>query len=109
MTHREGAPARAVVRTRLPTQLRDLAGVSGEVTLEVSGAVTLRSVLDSLEARFPMLKGTIRDRTTGKRRAFIRFFVGETDLSNTSPDAALPAEVARGNEALVVVGAMAGG
>ena len=90
-------PGVTVVRARLPTQLRDLAGVGGEVELE------------TLEAQFPVLKGTIRDRATGKRRAFIRFFVGEADLSNVSPDAALPEAVARGQEALVVVGAMAGG
>jgi hypothetical protein len=89
--------------------LRELAGVSGEVELEVSGAVTLRSVLDNLEERFPVLKGTMRDRASGKRRAFIRFFAGEDDLSNACPDAALPESVAGGREALVVVGAMAGG
>jgi hypothetical protein len=89
--------------------LRDLAGVSGEVSLEVTGAVTLRAVLDSLEEQFPVLKGTVRDRVSGKRRAFIRFFVGEADLSNASPDAVLPEAVARGQEAFVVVGAMAGG
>jgi hypothetical protein len=89
--------------------LRDLAGVRGEVELEVGGAVTLASVLGSLEERFPVLAGTIRDRASGKRRAFIRFFVGEDDLSDSSPDAALPAAVAAGTEALVVVGAMAGG
>lgn len=102
-------PGVTVVRARLPTQLRDLAGVGGEVELEILGAVTLASVLETLEAQFPVLKGTIRDRATGKRRAFIRFFVGEADLSNVSPDAALPEAVARGQEALVVVGAMAGG
>ncbi len=102
-------PGLGVVRARLPAQLRDLAGVSGEVKLEVTGAVTLRSVLDSLEEQFPVLKGTVRDRATGERRAFIRFFVGEADLSNASPDAVLPEAVARGGEPLVVVGAMAGG
>ncbi len=92
------------VRVRLPAQLRILAGVPGEAFVEVTGAVTQRSVLDALETAYPMLRGTTRERATGKRRAFIRFFVGEADLSNLSPDA-----VARGQEAQVVVGAMAGG
>jgi molybdopterin converting factor small subunit len=97
------------VRVRLPAQLRDLAGVDGEVKVDVAGAVTLRSVLDGLEAQFPALKGTVRDRVTAKRRAFIRFFAGEADLSNEPPDTVLPEAVARSREPLVVVGAMAGG
>jgi molybdopterin converting factor small subunit len=98
-----------LVRVRLPAQLRDLAGVGAEVEVDVAGAITLRSVLDRLEERFPALKGTVRDRATAKRRAFIRFFAGEDDLSNASPDAPLPGPVVLGREPLVVVGAMAGG
>jgi hypothetical protein len=79
------------------------------VSLDVGGAVTLRSVLDSLEAQLPMLLGTLRDRATARRRPFIRFFAGEADISNASPDALLPQAIARGREPLVVVGAMAGG
>jgi len=106
-----GAPdhGRAVVRVRLPAPLRDLARVTGEVEVGVVGAVTLRSVLDGLEEQFPVLKGTVRDRVTAKRRAFIRFFAGEDDLSNASPDAALPEAVTLGREPFFVVGAMAGG
>jgi sulfur-carrier protein len=98
-----------VVRVKLPTHLRRLAHVDGEVELTVAGQATQRSVLDALEQRFPMLRGTIRDTTTGKRRAFIRFFACETDLSNDPPDDPLPDPVIAGMEPLLVVGAMAGG
>ncbi len=102
-------PDRSVVRVRLPAQLRDLARVSGEVEVGVLGAVTLGSVLDGLEEQFPVLKGTVRDRVTANRRAFIRFFAGEDDLSNAPADAVLPEAVTLGREPFVVVGAMAGG
>jgi hypothetical protein len=89
--------------------LRTLAHVDGEVNLEVDGPVTLRSVLDALEARYPMLCGTIRDHVTGERRAFVRFFACEQDLSHEPPDAPLPEAVAKGAEPFLVVGAIAGG
>jgi hypothetical protein len=98
-----------VIRIVLPTHLRKLAKVDGEVHLDVEGEPTQRSVLDALEASYPMLRGTIRDQVTLKRRAFIRFFALEQDLSNESPDAPLPEPVARGAEPILVVGAMAGG
>jgi len=97
------------VRIVLPVHLRTLAKVGGEVTVSVSGAVTQRSVLDALEAEYPMLEGTIRDQQTKRRRAFIRFFGCEEDLSHESPDAALPKEIASGKEPYLVVGAIAGG
>ena len=103
-----GADAR-MIRVELPAHLRTLAGVKGEVTLEVAGPVTLRSVLDALEAKYPMLEGTIRDHGTLKRRAFLRFFACEEDLSHESPDALLPEAVAKGKEPLLVIGAVAGG
>jgi hypothetical protein len=89
--------------------LRTLARVDGEVNLEVDGRVTLRSVLDALEARYPMLCGTIRDHVTGERRPFVRFFASEQDLSHEPPDAALPEAVATGAEPFLVVWAIAGG
>jgi len=98
-----------VIRVVLPAQLRTLARVGGEVSLEVGGPATQSSVLDALERRFPMLQGTIRDRTTRRRRPFVRFFACEQDLSHELPDAPLPAAVASGAEPLLVVGAMAGG
>lgn len=98
-----------MIRVMLPTHLRRLAKVDGEVQLDVNGQATQRSVLEALEARYPMLRGTIRDQDTLKRRAFIRFFALEQDLSNDSPDAPLPEAVAKGMEPLLVVGAMAGG
>jgi len=101
--------SRAGVSVRLPAQLRVLAGVPGEVNVVVAGPVTQRSVLDALEELHPSLKGTVRDRFSGKRRAFIRFFVQESDLSDAGPDELLPAAVAEGREAFVIVGAMAGG
>lgn len=97
------------IRVKLPTHLRGLAHVTGEVELSVDGPVTQRAVLDALEQRFPMLRGTVRDTTTGKRRAFVRFFACETDLSNNSPDDLLPQPVIAGTEPFLVVGAMAGG
>ena len=98
-----------MIRVILPAHLRTLAGVSGEVTIEVEGAVTLRAVLDALEARYPTLRGTIRDHATRQRRPFLRFFACEEDLSHDSPDLPLPEPVAAGREPLLVVGAMAGG
>ncbi|MCC6696862.1 MAG: MoaD/ThiS family protein [Candidatus Hydrogenedentes bacterium] len=98
-----------MIRVALPVHLRTLARVSGDVTLDIDGPVTQRSVLDALEARYPMLRGTIRDHVTHKRRAFIRFFACEQDLSNESPDAPLPDAVAKGAEPYLIVGAMAGG
>ncbi|MFC4064479.1 MoaD/ThiS family protein [Actinoplanes subglobosus] len=98
-----------MIRVILPPHLRTLAHVSGEVRVEVPGEVTQRHVLDAVEERFPMLVGTMRDRGTGKRRALVRFFACEEDLSNDSPDAPLPDRVARGEEPFLVVGAMAGG
>jgi sulfur-carrier protein len=93
----------------LPAHLRTLAGVSGEVKLEVDGPATLRSVLDALEARYPMLCGTIRDQVTGQRRPFVRFFACAEDLSHESPDTPLPEAVQSGAEPLLLVGAIAGG
>lgn len=98
-----------MIRVELPAHLRTLAGVKGEVALEVEGPVTLRAVLDALEARYPMLQGTIREHVTLKRRAFLRFFACEEDLSHQSPDALLPEAVAVGREPLLVIGAIAGG
>ena len=98
-----------MIRVVLPQHLRTLAHVSGEVSLEVPGAVTQRAVLDALEARYPMLRGTIRDHATQKRRAFVRFFAEKRDLSHEAPDAPLPAAVASGSEPFVVRGALAGG
>jgi len=98
-----------VIRVVLPAHLRTLAQVDGEVQLQVPGPVTQRAVLDSLEARYPVLCGTIRDRRTGRRRAFVRFFACEEDLSHESPDDELPGPVARGDEPYLIVGAMAGG
>ncbi len=98
-----------VVRVALPAHLRTLAQVNGEVKLEVAGQVTQCVVLDALEARYPMLRGTIRDQRTGERRAFIRFFACEQDLSHERPDAPLPQAVAAGAEPYLIVGAMAGG
>jgi hypothetical protein len=98
-----------MIRVVLPAHLKNLAKVSSEVRLEVAGPVTQRVVLDTLEARYPMLRGTIRDQRTGVRRAFVRFYACEEDLSNESPDAPLPDRVVAGEEPFLVVGAMAGG
>ena len=98
-----------MIRVVLPSHLRRLASINGEVRLEVTGLITQASVLDALEARYPMLRGTIRDHASGRRRAFIRFFACEEDLSHEQPDTPLPDEVASGHEPYLIVGAMAGG
>ncbi|HEY2315931.1 MAG TPA: MoaD/ThiS family protein [Streptosporangiaceae bacterium] len=98
-----------MIRVILPAHLRKLASVAGEVKLDVAGLVTQGSVLDALEASYPMLRGTIRDQDSGRRRAFIRFFACEEDLSHEQPEAPLPDAVASGAEPYLIVGAMAGG
>jgi len=98
-----------VIRVVLPSHLRRLASVEGEVRLDIAGAVTQGTVLDALEARYPMLRGTIRDQESKRRRAFMRFFACEEDLSHELPDAPLPDAVAAGREPYLIVGAMAGG
>ena len=98
-----------MIRIVLPFHLRKLAQVDGEVQLDVEGAVTQRSVLDALEARYPVLRGTIRDHVTQKRRAFVRFFACEQDLSHDPPDTPLPDAIVTGAESFIVLGAMAGG
>lgn len=97
------------IRVELPQHLRTLAGVKGEVTLEVPSPITLRSVLDALESRYPMLEGTIRDHDTLQRRSFLRFFACEEDISHQSPDTPLPDAIVSGVEPLLVIGAIAGG
>ena len=98
-----------MIRVLLPAHLRTLANVHGEVTLDVAGAATQRSLLDALEAEYPMLKGTLREHSTQERRKFVRFFAQEEDLSHEAPDAPLPNAVVTGAEPFIVVGAMAGG
>jgi len=98
-----------VIRVALPYHLRTLAKIDDEVQLDIRDPVTLRAVLDALEARYPMLRGTIRDHVTGQRRPFLRFFACEEDLSHESPDSPLPAAVASGAEPLLILGAIAGG
>ncbi|MBB5113898.1 MoaD/ThiS family protein [Micromonospora echinospora] len=98
-----------MIRVVLPAHLKNLAHVTGEVRVEVAGPPTQREVLDALEAAYPMLLGTIRDRHSGKRRPFVRFYACELDLSNESPDDPLPEEVVTGKEPFIVLGAMAGG
>ena len=98
-----------MIRVLLPYHLRNLAKIQGEVQLEIEGPVTQRSVLDALEARYPMLCGTIRDQVTHQRRAFLRFFACERDFSNAPPDSPLPDAVASGAEPLLIIGALAGG
>jgi molybdopterin synthase sulfur carrier subunit len=98
-----------MIRVELPFHLRTLARVEGEVKLEVDGPVTQRSILDALEARYPMLKGTIRDQVTHERRAFVRFFACQEDLSHEPPDTPLPEAVATGTEPYMIIGAIAGG
>ena len=97
------------IRLQLPYHLRNLAKVGSEITLEVEAPITQRAVLDALEARYPMLQGTIRDHVTQQRRAFLRFFACQEDLSHESPDAPLPEAVASGKEPLLIIGAIAGG
>jgi molybdopterin synthase sulfur carrier subunit len=99
----------ATVRVILPQHLRTLAQVGSEVSVEIAGPATQRTVLDALEARYPMLRGTIREHGTLNRRAFLRFFACEEDLSHESPDAPLPAAVASGAEPFLIIGAIAGG
>ena len=98
-----------MIRVIIPQHLRTLAHVGSEVELELDGPVTLRSVLDALEARYPMLRGTIRDQVTQQRRPFLRFFACEEDLSHQPPDAPLPEAVASGEELFIIIGAIAGG
>src|SRR5579863_6651093 len=99
----------SAIQVILPPHLRTLAGVSGDVELKIDGPVTQRSVLDALEMRYPMLRGTIRDHGTLQRRAFLRFFACERDLTHESPDAPLPDAVASGKQPFIVIGAIAGG
>jgi sulfur-carrier protein len=98
-----------MIRVALPYHLRNLAKIDGDVSLEVAPPVTLRAVLDALEVRYPMLRGTIREYETGQRRAFLRFFACEEDISLASPDAELPEAIAMGKEPLLIIGAIAGG
>ena len=98
-----------MIRVVLPAHLRALARVDGEVQVQVTGQVTQRTVLDALEASYPVLRGTIRDQRSGKRRAFVRFFACQQDLSHEPPDTPLPAPVLAGTEPYLIVGAMAGG
>src|SRR5690349_19074472 len=104
-----GGPDTAMIRVTLPAHLRKLAQVDGEVQVEVKGAVTQGSVLDALEEKYPMLRGTIRDHVTHKRRAFVRFFACQQDLSHEAPDAPLPEAIANGAEPYMIIGAIAGG
>ena len=98
-----------MIRVVLPTHLKTLTKVTGEVALEVKGSVTQRAILDALEARYPMLSGTVRDHVTQKRRPYLRFFACQEDLSLESPDAPLPDKVASGQEPFLIVGSVAGG
>src|SRR5687768_12339387 len=98
-----------MIRVTLPAHLRKLAHVDGEVKLEIEGQITQRSILDALEARYPMLRGTIRDHVSAKRRAFVRFFACGEDLSHEAPDTPLPEAVAIGAQPFMIVGAIAGG
>ncbi|MGI6454178.1 MAG: MoaD/ThiS family protein [bacterium] len=98
-----------MIRVVLPAHLRTLAGVTGEVILDIDGEVSQKALLDTLEHRYPMLCGTIRDHVTSKRRAYIRFFAGGEDLSHTAPDTLLPDDVIRGEEPFLIVGALSGG
>lgn len=104
-----GVTKTTAVRVKLPTHLRSLARVTGEIHVQVVGPVTQRSVLDALEAEYPVLRGAIREHGTGKRRSLVRFFACEQDLTHEPPDALLPTAVAEGREPYLIVGAMAGG
>ena len=99
----------AKIRVVMPAHLRTLAGVTGDVTVEVDGEVTRRSVLDALEKQYPMLRGTILEHVSGERRPFLRFFACNEDVTHESPDAPLPHEIATGAEAFYIIGAIAGG
>ena len=98
-----------MIRVAMPAHLRTLAGVSGDVELEIKGAVTRRAILDALETRYPMLRGTIREHVTGERRPFLRFFACGEDITHNSPDDPLPQEIVSGAEPFYVIGAIAGG
>jgi len=100
---------RAMIRVAMPAHLRTLAGVTGDVTVEVDGEVTRRSILDALETQYPMLRGTIREHVSRERRPFLRFFACGEDVTHTSPDAPLPQEIASGAEPFYIIGAIAGG
>jgi molybdopterin synthase sulfur carrier subunit len=99
----------AVIQVVMPAHLRTLAGVTGDVTLEVEGEVTRRSILDALEKQYPMLRGTILEHASGERRPFLRFFACSEDVTHESPDAPLPQEIASGAEPFYIIGAIAGG
>ena len=99
----------AMIRVVIPAHLRTLAGVSGDVTVEVNGEVTRRSILDALEAKYPMLRGTILEHVSGERRPFLRFFACSEDVTHNSPDDPLPPEIASGAEPFYIIGAIAGG
>jgi hypothetical protein len=99
----------AMIRVIIPYHLKTLSGITGEVQLDVRACVTLRAVLDALESRYPMLRGTVRDHITGKRRDFIRFYACEQDFSNEPPETPLPDKIATGEEPLLIIGAIAGG
>ena len=103
------AMIRAMIRVAMPAHLRTLAGVTGDVTLEMDGEVTRRSILDALETQYPMLRGTIREHVSRERRPFLRFFACGEDVTHTSPDAPLPQEIASGAEPFYIIGAIAGG
>ncbi len=98
-----------MIRVVLPVNLRKLAGIEGELSFEIEGRITQRSILDALESAYPMLRGTIRDHVTKERRPLVRFFACEQDLSHETPDAPLPEAVAAGKEPFIIIGAMAGG
>ena len=100
---------RAMIQVVMPAHLRTLAGVTGDVTVEVNGEVTRRSILDALETQYPMLRGTILEHVSGERRPFLRFFACSEDVTHESPDAPLPAEIASGAEPFYIIGAIAGG
>jgi molybdopterin synthase sulfur carrier subunit len=100
---------RAMIRVVIPSHLRTLAGIRGEVTLEIDGQVTRRSILDALEKQYPMLRGTILEHVSGERRPFLRFFACSEDVTHESPDAPLPQEIASGVEPFFIIGAIAGG